>query len=321
MKKEALYFKDRIYGVAKIEEPVLIDLIKSPEVSRLQKINQHGLPEKYLKMPGYSRYEHSLGVMLLLRNFGASLSEQVAGLLHDVNHQAFSHLYEWVKGQQYLENNPQDLQDQELAGFIRKSTLPEILNNHGYSVEDVTSHHKHTLLEQPSPQLCADRIDYTLRDLPAETAQTILQSLTVHNGRFINKDATSALYFGNNFLDIQQNVSGSEQAAARYQLFVHAVRKAFTLGLLEESDFRTNDEQVLSKITDCNDPEINQILSELTHDHIVLPRLHETVHVKYRRIDPQILHEGKLVPVSHFNPEFAHRLKLEEQRCYKGILV
>ncbi len=43
-----------------------------------------------------TRYEHSLGVYLLLRRLGAGPREQVAGLLHDVSHTAFSHAVDFV---------------------------------------------------------------------------------------------------------------------------------------------------------------------------------------------------------------------------------
>ncbi len=322
MNEHHVYFNDRIHGVNKVTEPVLVDLMTSPSFKRLRLISQHGLPNRVNSGDTmFSRQEHSQGVMLLLQKFGASLTEQIAGLLHDINHKAFSHLYEWVIGQQYQADNPQDLQDKSLIHFIKNSELPEILSKHGYSIDTVADPHQHSLLEQPAPNLCADRIDYTLRELPQNDAQQILSGLTVHNNRFICKDIQTALFFGNTYLDLQQNHWGNDQSAARYQLFVCAIRQAITLGIIEDKDFQTNDLEVLNKIKSSNDKQINQILELISQDHIVLPQLNERVHVKFRRIDPEILHKGELVPVSHFNPEFAHRLKLEEQRCYQGILV
>ena len=43
-----------------------------------------------------TRYEHSVGVMLLARRVGGGLREQVAALLHDVSHTAFSHVIDHV---------------------------------------------------------------------------------------------------------------------------------------------------------------------------------------------------------------------------------
>lgn len=82
---------DRLYGEADLE-PVLTDLIHSKAVQRLNGIHQGGAC--FLVNPAWniSRCEHSIGVMLLIRRLGGSLEEQIAGLLHDVSHTAFSHV-------------------------------------------------------------------------------------------------------------------------------------------------------------------------------------------------------------------------------------
>ena len=54
---------DRIYGEFKITEPVLTELIESPAIQRLKGIHQFGMPQRYYPYPGFSRYEHSVGVM------------------------------------------------------------------------------------------------------------------------------------------------------------------------------------------------------------------------------------------------------------------
>jgi hypothetical protein len=87
---------DKIYEKVEIEEPVLLELLKSSSVLRLKNISQFGVPDKYYHFKNYSRYEHSIGVMILLRKLGATLEEQIAGLLHDVSVLAFSHVIDWV---------------------------------------------------------------------------------------------------------------------------------------------------------------------------------------------------------------------------------
>ena len=72
---------DAVYGEEEINESVLVDLIISKSVQRLKEISQFGMPDEYYYKKGFSRYEHSLGVMILLRRLNASLEEQIAGLL------------------------------------------------------------------------------------------------------------------------------------------------------------------------------------------------------------------------------------------------
>lgn len=82
--------KDMLYGSVEVE-PVLRDLVNSRLLQRLKGIHQAGAA--YLVWPKWNvtRFEHSIGVMLLIRRLGGSLEEQAAGLLHDVSHTAFSH--------------------------------------------------------------------------------------------------------------------------------------------------------------------------------------------------------------------------------------
>src|SRR5271170_653561 len=85
------------YGTFVVTEPVLLELFDSESLARLKKIHQYGVNYFVKKgSPWYSRYEHSVGVWALLRRFGASLEEQVAGLLHDLSHTVFSHVGDLV---------------------------------------------------------------------------------------------------------------------------------------------------------------------------------------------------------------------------------
>lgn len=89
-------YDDAIYGRNEITEPVLLDLMKSDAMQRLKGISQHGVTALLGITPPFSRFDHSVGVMLLVRRLGASLEEQVAALLHDVSHTAFSHVIDFV---------------------------------------------------------------------------------------------------------------------------------------------------------------------------------------------------------------------------------
>ena len=46
----------------------------------------------------YSRFEHSIGVALIIWNFTKDKAQTIAGLLHDVSTPAFSHVQDFRKG-------------------------------------------------------------------------------------------------------------------------------------------------------------------------------------------------------------------------------
>ena len=123
---------DGIYGTFSIGEPVIIDLINSPAMQRLKDISQLGIPDRYYHLKGFSRYDHSIGVFLLLRSHKASIAEQIAGLIHDISHTPFSHVIDWVingKGGEELH------QDDRHAEFLHNSEIPGILASYGISID------------------------------------------------------------------------------------------------------------------------------------------------------------------------------------------
>ncbi len=72
---------DALYGSFEIDG-VLEELILSEPVQRLKGIYQAGASFLVNSKWNISRFEHSIGVMLLIKKFGGSVEEQIAGLLH-----------------------------------------------------------------------------------------------------------------------------------------------------------------------------------------------------------------------------------------------
>ena len=136
---EAMIIRDRIWGESRVEESILQRLLIHPELCRLKRISQFGLPFTYYPLPQFDRYEHSVGVMMLVRSLGASLEEQVASLLHDASHTSFSHIVDWVIG------NPkrEDFQDKRHRVYLINSSLASILEEGGFSPQGLADYHSY----------------------------------------------------------------------------------------------------------------------------------------------------------------------------------
>jgi HD superfamily phosphohydrolase len=84
-------------GPVEENNPVVLKLLDSKAIQRLKLIDQSGPTAYFLKnFRRFSRYDHSLGVYALLKRYNASQEEQIAGLLHDASHTAFSHIGDWI---------------------------------------------------------------------------------------------------------------------------------------------------------------------------------------------------------------------------------
>src|SRR5262249_39189239 len=92
----SMRWNDRVYGEVAIDDPKVRAIIATPTFQRLKRVRQAGPSAFAFPFKTVSRFEHSLGVFVLLERLGASLREQVAGLLHDISHTAFSHAVDFV---------------------------------------------------------------------------------------------------------------------------------------------------------------------------------------------------------------------------------
>ena len=152
-------FTDPVYGEVRFTEPLLVDLYNSDAVQRLSHVFQGGITAFIKPERRTTRLDHSRGVAALLRRLGADVYEQAAGLVHDVPHTALSHVVDFV-----FPNREHDYHEVHRDQVIEASDLPKIVSGHGLDWHWLTDTEHFSLLEQPLPRLCADRLDYFLRD-------------------------------------------------------------------------------------------------------------------------------------------------------------
>ena len=155
-----MIISDVLYGEFEVDQ-VVEELILSKSVQRLKGIHQTGASYLVNKEWNVTRFDHSVGVMLLVKKLGGSVEEQIAGLLHDVSHTAFSHVVDYV-----FDNRNESYHEEIFSSVVKHSEIPAILAKYGYTYEEILlDDSKWTLLERSAPELCADRVDYTLRDM------------------------------------------------------------------------------------------------------------------------------------------------------------
>jgi len=315
---------DNIYGTTKITELVLLELIASKPILRLKKISQYGVPDEFYFYPGYSRYEHSVGVMILLRKLGAGLEEQIAGLLHDVSHFAFSHTAEWIfKKAGDIEEDFHDFLKRE---FVEKTEIPAILKKHGFDIDYLLDEGNFPLLERDIPDLCADRIDYVIRQFkyfenPA-IVDGILKSLIVVDNKIAFNDKKVAREFAEGFVILQTTRWADEKSVKIIHLLVETFRLALDKGIIKEADFHRDDDFILAKLKSSKSKEILNILNTLSlRDQTLIKKRGETVYKKFRHVDPMVFANGPLKRLSEVDPEFKAVLREHREINQRGIEI
>ncbi len=256
-----MYIFDAIYGGFEIDEPVLQRIIKSKTFQRLIDINMGSwCPKNPFLSAGYNRYEHSIGVFLLLRKYGASIQEQIAGLIHDVSHSAFSHLSDRLFGDA-ASAQTSEYQDSIHDNFVKNSEIAEILEQYGYDVDQILDDRNFPLKENSLPDLCADRMDYGLRAtlhlkryghmLDIDVCD-LANQFVVTNGGFVMRDLDSARKFAKTFNFADEHIYSCFDNVFFETMMTETCRDALTHGALCSDDFwRLTDGQILKKMADA----------------------------------------------------------------------
>lgn len=261
---QSLRWDDRVYGPVAIDDPALLALIASPSFQRLRGIRQAGPSALVYDFKTVTRYEHSLGVFELLRRLGADRREQVAGLLHDISHTAFSHAVDFVYA-----SEEQDHHEQLKPRILHRPDLAGPLKALGYEPEDFYDDSVFPLLERPLPWLCADRLDYFLRDslaggisTPASVAR-VLAHLTVVDGRIAFDEPGIARDTVDRFALMNRDYWASPAEAFIYNEFADALREGLRLGLLDDEVLLTDDDTVLDRLRSSRSPLIRAKLGNI----------------------------------------------------------
>jgi hypothetical protein len=321
-------YKDRIYGETEISEPIVLELLASPTLKRLKGIDQFGYLPGYPSVPpgGFpggpvSRFEHSVGVFLLLRKYGASFEEQISGLLHDVSHTVFSHSTDYAlrDGESAAK---QDHQDNVFETFVKNSDLLKIFSKYGLDVDYILDENNFPLKEKKLPDLCADRIDYFLRDgtdigiVEKDMAENFLQHLFVENNIWFFDNFEIAKKYVDAFSLLNKKYYCAFGDAKMFASVGDCVKYALEKGYIVKSDLFTTDDVVLGKIKNySNQDKKLELLLERMDNKIGATNnpdnFDRRVFCKSRAVDPFFKDGEKLKRVSEVDAEWAAALPEE----------
>lgn len=300
-------YSDPLYGEYTLEN-VLVDLINSSLVQRLKRIHQGGA--SYLVNPKWNvtRYEHSIGVMLLIRKLGGSLEEQIAGLLHDVSHTAFSHVIDLSLG---LGN--EDYHDKIFSKVIFNSEIPHILQKYNYNITELLFQ-KWPLLDMEAPFLSVDRIDYTLRDMytyqniSLKQCHNFIDSLIVKETYIICTSLSQCIWFVRVYKKEVIDFFYDPLNVYAYELLSTTLKIGLEKKIITYDDLLKTDDDIILLLSSSKNDDIQCLLKKLNKKVLII---HDSINFdihqkkKIRIVDPLVLIDNEVNIASHFSPEIS----------------
>lgn len=306
-----MVIEDRIYGRLKISEPVIAALIKSAPMQRLKKISQDGAPHFIQPVRDVTRFEHSVGAWYLSYRYGRPIEEQIASLLHDVPHTAFSHVIDFVMNDEHHEYH-----DRFTKQVILQSEIPQILKGHNIAIDKVLNKEVYDLLDNKLPDISVDRWDYFMRDghafglLPKETVQLFLASVKEKDKQFYFEDVRIAGMFAVLFMNFSRLIWLDPTSHGSFFLVAGALKLALEQGIISEQDTFKTDEIVMNKLRSAKNPAIDALLDRLQPGKDFRYASEAEAEFfgpnKPRYVDPLVEKDGQLKRLSDLVPGMRH---------------
>lgn len=244
----------------------LKELAATPPMERLKGVGMNCGCEytafpRFRGLAPYSRFDHSLGVALLVWRFTESPEQAAAGLLHDVATPVFAHVVDFLHGDHMKQESTEEGTLERIAD---SRALQAALRRWGLSTEAVCDYHRYPIADNDSPRLSADRLEYTLGNSvnygfwSARQAADCCDDLTVAE----NEQGQPELAFRTRAMGEQSArvalrcaevyVSGEDRLAM--QLLSELLAQAIRTGVLTMGDLGTTEAAVIEKL--CADAQL-----------------------------------------------------------------
>lgn len=259
----------------------------------------------YKDFKPYSRYDHSLGVALILYKFTGNRKISLSGLFHDIATPAFAHVIDFLKG----DHEKQEVTEERTRRILENDKhIVEGLRKLSLSVEDVYDYHRYSLADNDSPKLSSDRLEYTLNNFlnyrfaTSEEIHAFYKDLTIAK----NEEGEEEMAFTH--LDVatrftlltlkNSRVYVAEEDRYGMEYLARLLKRAIDRGVLKEDDLYTTEKEVIAKLE--KDPEGKadfasfRALKKVKEVDTILDENTYAVSSKKRYINPLVKDKGRV---------------------------
>ena len=291
------------------------ELINTPEFKRLSNVGMNCGCE-YTSFPifsngkDYTRYEHSIGVALIIWHFTKDIKQSIAGLLHDISSPVFAHVIDFLNGDHETQESTEEKTEEIIANSME---IQEILKKYNLSTKDVYDYHMYPIADNDSPLLSADRLEYTLGNAfyygfkSLEEIRDIYKDLVVSVNEFGQSEISfSTLDKAIEFTCVSienSKVYSSNVDRFAMQYLADLLKLAVNKRVISMKDLYTVEDQVISKLK--KDEELKSMWKDFTKLSQIFTSKEKpeygywvNIPAKKRYINPQVVSQGRVSSLS-----------------------
>lgn len=204
----------------------------------------------------YSSLDHSIAVALIVWNFTHDKKQTLAGLFHDIATPAFKHCVDFMNGDHMTQESTEELTTE----LIRRSDdVMKLLARDGIKLEEIDNYHLYPIADNDTPQLSADRLEYSLSN-----AMYAYDCLTLDEAAEIYRD-----------IEVQKNEAGEVELGFRTKALARKfVRVTSKMSVIYRDDRTRYSMQliadILKKLSEAGEITVEQLYDEKEADVIKL---------------------------------------------------
>ena len=242
----------------------LYEYINTPEMMRLDTVSAL-VGSDYagfidVKFP-YTSLSHSIGVALIIWNFTKDKKQTLAGLFHDIATPAFKHCIDFLNGDYEKQESTEEL----TTDIIKNSKeIMYLLKRDGIELKEVNEYKIYPIADNDTPNLSADRLEYTFSDNLTLTGVWNLNDVKkLYNNITILKNEKNIDELGFSDIEIAEEfVKGasslwyflqSNKDKLKCQFIADTIKSMNKLGLIYKDDlYRFTEQEIIQKIEMCD---------------------------------------------------------------------
>ena len=224
----------------------------------------------------YSSLEHSIAVALIIWNFTKDKKQTLAGLFHDIATPAFKHCIDFMNGDYEKQESTEELTTKIISD---SKEIMNLLNRDGIKIEEVSDYHIYPIADNDTPQLAADRLEYTLSNglgvrkhlWDLEDIEEIYNNIEVQkNEKGIEELGFKDINIAEKFVHTMSKLSMiyiSSETKYTMQFFADIVKKMYEQKMISKKDlYELSEQEIINKIEKCDYDNISQCFNIWKND-------------------------------------------------------
>lgn len=236
----------------------LLEFMQTKEMQRLKDVGmncgcEYTNLKTFRKCQSYSRFDHSVGVGLIVWHFTGDIKQSVAGLLHDIATPVFAHTIDFLNGDYIKQESTED----ETENIIKNSAeIVHLLEKYNLKIADVSDYHIYPIADNDTPRLSADRLEYSLGNMLNYGFVDIDKIKKYYQHIYVNQkqnelafnDLNIAIAFTKDVFQTSKVYICDEDRYAMQSLAM-LLKNAMNDGIICYDDLYLNEKSVIQKLT------------------------------------------------------------------------